>query len=131
MLHNVGRLALVARFPSEQRANGEYACAHRITAEAAERARLGVTHAEIGAYLLGLWGLPADVVEAVGSHHLPLEGRTTLEPSVVVHFAEVLAAEALGLGEHEATPLPEEVLERLGAASTVAAIRAELGLRRP
>jgi HD-like signal output (HDOD) protein len=127
MLHNVGRLALIARLPAEQRANGEYARAHRTTAEAAERARLGVTHAEIGAYLLGLWGLPAEVIEAVGSHHLPLEGRSTLDPSVAVHFAEVLAGEALGLGEREATPLPEEALERFGVAHTVAAIRAEFG----
>jgi HD-like signal output (HDOD) protein/CheY-like chemotaxis protein len=125
MLHNVGRLALIARLPAEQRANGEYARAHRTTAEAAERARLGVTHAETGAYLLGLWGLPADVIEAVGSHHLPLEGRSTLDPGVVVHLAEALSAEALGSGEREATPLPEEALERLGVAHTVAAIRAE------
>jgi HD-like signal output (HDOD) protein/CheY-like chemotaxis protein len=127
MLHNVGRLALVARLPAEQRANGEYARAHHTTAEAAERARLGATHAQIGAYLLGLWGLPAEVIEAVGSHHLPLEGRSTLDPSAVVHVAEVLAAEALGSGEHEATPLPEEALERFGVARTVAAIRAEFG----
>jgi HD-like signal output (HDOD) protein/CheY-like chemotaxis protein len=127
MLHNVGTLALVARPPAEQRANGAYARAHRTTAEAAERARLGVTHAEIGAYLLGLWGLPAEVIEAVGSHHLPLEGRSTLDPSAVVHVAEVLSAEALGSGEHESTPLPDEALERLGVAHTVAAIRAEFG----
>ena len=127
MLHNVGRLALVAHLPAEQRANGEYARAHRTTAEAAERARLGVTHAEIGAYLLGLWGLPADLIEAVGSHHLPLEGRSTLDPGAVVHLAEALSAEALGSGEHEATPLPEKALERLGVAHTVAAIRAEFG----
>jgi HD-like signal output (HDOD) protein/CheY-like chemotaxis protein len=127
MLHNVGRLALVARLPAEQRANGEYARAHHTTAEAAERARLGVTHAEIGVYLLGLWGLPAEVIEAVGSHHLPLEGRSTLDPSAVVHLAEVLSAAALGSGDHEATALPEEALERLGVAHTVAAIRAEFG----
>jgi HD-like signal output (HDOD) protein len=127
MLHNVGRLALVSRLPAEQRANGEYARAHRTTAEAAERARLGVTHAEIGAYLLGLWGLPAEVIEAVRSHHLPLEGRSTLDATVVVHLAEVLSAEALGSGELEATPLSEETLERLGVAHTVATIRTEFG----
>jgi HD-like signal output (HDOD) protein len=30
-----------------------------------------VTHAEIGAYILGLWGLPYTVVEAVAYHHFP------------------------------------------------------------
>jgi HD-like signal output (HDOD) protein len=35
----------------------------------AERAALGVTHSEVGAYLLGIWGLPLDIVEAVRHHH--------------------------------------------------------------
>ena len=125
MLHNVGRLALIARLPAEQRANADYARAHGSTAEEVERTRLGVTHAEIGAYLLGLWGLPPEVIEAVGSHRAPLETRSTLDPGAVVHIAEVLSAEALGLGQHETTPLSDEALRRLGAAHTVAAIRAE------
>jgi HD-like signal output (HDOD) protein len=29
------------------------------------------SHAELGAYLLGLWGLPQTVVEAVAYHHFP------------------------------------------------------------
>jgi HD-like signal output (HDOD) protein len=31
-----------------------------------------VTHAEAGAFLLGLWGLPYRIVEAVANHHAPL-----------------------------------------------------------
>jgi HD-like signal output (HDOD) protein len=34
-----------------------------------EQEELGFTHAEIGAYLLALWGLPDAVVEAVAEHH--------------------------------------------------------------
>ncbi len=30
-----------------------------------------VTHAELGAFLLGLWGLPFPIVEAVANHHSP------------------------------------------------------------
>jgi HD-like signal output (HDOD) protein/CheY-like chemotaxis protein len=30
-----------------------------------------VTHAEVGAFLLGLWGLPFRIVEAVANHHSP------------------------------------------------------------
>jgi HD-like signal output (HDOD) protein/CheY-like chemotaxis protein len=125
LLHNVGRLALITKLPAEHRANREYARLHGSSAEVAERARLGVTHAEIGAYLLGLWGLPPEVIEAVGSHHSPLEMQRTLDPSAVVHLAEVLTAQALGLTEYDATLLSEEVLERLGVSKTVAAIRAE------
>jgi DNA-binding NarL/FixJ family response regulator len=32
-------------------------------------------HAEVGAYLLGRWGLPFQIVEAVANHHRPERGR--------------------------------------------------------
>jgi HD-like signal output (HDOD) protein len=32
---------------------------------------VGASHAEIGAYLLGLWGFPYQIVEAVAFHHSP------------------------------------------------------------
>ena len=42
-------------------------------------------HAEVGAYLLGLWGLPVPVVEAVAHHHAP---ATRVAP----HRFDILAA---------------------------------------
>jgi HD-like signal output (HDOD) protein len=35
----------------------------------AERAAFGITHAELGGVLLGIWGLPDPIVEAVAYHH--------------------------------------------------------------
>jgi hypothetical protein len=32
---------------------------------------MGTSHSELGAYLLGLWGLPGNVVETVAFHHNP------------------------------------------------------------
>src|SRR5213082_1784367 len=37
----------------------------------AETQIFGVSHAEVGAYLLGIWGLPYPVIEAVAHHHAP------------------------------------------------------------
>ena len=48
---------------------------------------LGLTHAEVGAYLLGLWGLPDPIVEAVALHHTPA--------SVVAHEFDLLGALAV------------------------------------
>lgn len=47
-----------------------------------------VTHAQLGAYLLALWGLPARVVEAVRCHHNPQGVESTL--AGVVHIASCL-----------------------------------------
>lgn len=55
-----------------------------------EKELLGVTHAEVGAYLLGLWGLPLTIVETVAYHHRPeLVGPTHI--SVAVHVANALS----------------------------------------
>ena len=63
----------------------------------AESAALGVTHAELGASLLGIWGLPAAMVEAVALHHLPARFLSkTFCPLTAVHAANVL--------EHELRP---------------------------
>jgi putative nucleotidyltransferase with HDIG domain len=70
MLHDVGALLLPADQP--------------VTAD----------HAGLGAYLLGLWGLPHSVVEAVANHHAPgaVERMTDQVPEVadVVAWAEKL-----------------------------------------
>ena len=53
------------------------------------------SHAEIGAYLLGLWGLPAQVTEAVAFHHQPgICGHQGLSPLAAVHVANVLVQES-------------------------------------
>jgi hypothetical protein len=59
----------------------------------AETQIFGVSHAEVGAYLLGIWGLPYPVIEAVAHHHAPQR----VPPS---HF-DVLAALAVS---HSLTP---------------------------
>ena len=51
------------------------------------------THAEVGAYLLGTWGLPFAIVEAVAYHHRPgaLVGGVN-EALAAVHLADALAS---------------------------------------
>ncbi|MCA9422214.1 MAG: HDOD domain-containing protein, partial [Nitrospira sp.] len=52
------------------------------------------THAEIGAYLLGLWGIPTSVIEAVAFHHRPSASLAqVLTPLISVHAANGLLAE--------------------------------------
>ena len=71
LLHDVGKLLLVATLPIvAMRVNDRARREGRATVEI-ERDELGVTHAELGGYLLGLWGLPDAIVEATAWHHYP------------------------------------------------------------
>lgn len=50
-----------------------------------------VTHAEIGAYLLGMWGFSDSVIESVAYHHHPSQASgTSLSPLAAVHIANAL-----------------------------------------
>jgi putative nucleotidyltransferase with HDIG domain len=112
MLHDVGKLVLAAHEPEELRAALEQAAAHGRPLHDVERERRGTTHAEVGAYLLGLWGLPHAVVEAVAHHHAPDRVAVAeLDPVLAVHLANQLANEA---GSSACAGVPgEPVDERL------------------
>ncbi|MEA2242270.1 MAG: hypothetical protein QOD24_1826 [Solirubrobacteraceae bacterium] len=56
--------------------------------------RHGITHAEVGAHLLALWGLPHTIVEAVAHHHRPLRSPIpALDSVAVTHIADALVAD--------------------------------------
>jgi HD-like signal output (HDOD) protein len=71
LLHDIGYWILVQECPRELKEALEVARAEGLPLFECERRTIGATHAEIGAYLLGLWGLPYSVVEAVALHHTP------------------------------------------------------------
>lgn len=92
LLHDAGKLVLAANFSAQYSRAMRLAQEGGLTFTAAEHGVFGCNHAEVGGYLLGLWGLPVAVVECVSYHHHP--GRTlenTFSPLTAVHAANVLA----------------------------------------
>jgi HD-like signal output (HDOD) protein/ActR/RegA family two-component response regulator len=71
LLHDIGYWILIQECPRELGSAIELARAEGLPLLECERRMTGATHAEIGAYLLGLWGLPYSIVEAVALHHAP------------------------------------------------------------
>jgi HD-like signal output (HDOD) protein len=52
---------------------------------------LGTTHAELGAAVLGGWGLPFAMIEAIGWHHGPSRSADrSFTPLTAVHVADAL-----------------------------------------
>lgn len=89
LLHDVGKLVLAAWLPDD------YAAVLKRVADeprqgyiTIEEIILGVTHAEVGAYLLGLWGLPDPIVDAVLHHHAP--AGQAFDPLAAVCVADML-----------------------------------------
>ncbi|MGA2928900.1 MAG: response regulator, partial [Solirubrobacteraceae bacterium] len=117
LLHDVGKLVLIAEDPNRWAELNEEARRRQLPLYEIEQQLEGVTHADTGAYLLSLWGLPDDVVEAVAHHHDPESfPGLALDPVAAVHIADALAHElepsAEGAAPH--STLNEEFLDRLG-----------------
>lgn len=64
----------------------------------AEREAFGFTHAEVGAYLLDTWGLPAAIVESIAGHHEPDRWGGEPNPTVVVLYIAETLVEAVRAG---------------------------------
>ncbi len=91
MLHDVGRVILATNLPREYAQVVALSKKENRPLQTCEKEVLGATHAEVGAYLLGLWGISDPIVEAVAFHHYPLECQNrTLNALSIVHIADAL-----------------------------------------
>lgn len=100
MLHDVGRLILACNFADRYGKVFAKAVSTRSELITIERDVFGTTHAAVGGYLLGLWGLPVPVVEAIALHHSP---EATLENTftalTAVHVGNVVVKDQYGGGD--------------------------------
>jgi HD-like signal output (HDOD) protein/ActR/RegA family two-component response regulator len=126
LLHDVGFLLLGRQFVNGMQQVLEAAAAGRLLEEA-EREYIGVDHGTAGAYLLGLWGLPFAVVEAVAHHEAPgrIE-RSSFDVSSAVSMAHALLAQTVPsdvpIYESNLPMLGDEYLRSIGDTRTWGAL---------
>jgi HD-like signal output (HDOD) protein len=87
LLHDIGYWVLIQECPREIAEAMEQSRAQELPLWKCELQRIGASHAQVGAYLLGLWGLPYPIVEAVALHHTPT--------AIVPHGYDLLSALAV------------------------------------
>lgn len=117
LLHDCGKLLLAVGCTAEY---------GRVLRESVEKSRplaeiefeaFACTHAEVGAYLLGIWGLPDPIVESAAFHHAPSKCHVEgFGPLIAVHVADAFAHEG---AEAETCPggeLDVDGLARVGVA---------------
>lgn len=97
LLHNIGMVVLISHFEkvySEILKQGLVSDEDYITLE---RQMMGVTHQELGGYLLNWWELPLPIVEAALYHHTPLDEKViNQELLCVIHLANACAWQIMG-----------------------------------
>lgn len=110
LLHDVGKLVLAVHLPERFSMASDMVQVGAGSIDDVETKLMGVSHAAVGAYLLGLWGLPAAIVQAVACHHSPLSGAPEHQDlAVAVHVADLLAHRLdSGTSDRESSIEPSE-----------------------
>jgi putative nucleotidyltransferase with HDIG domain len=90
LLHDIGKLVLVSNYPKPYQEVLRRSREGPVPISEAERDSFGTSHAEIGAYLLWLWGLPDPVAEILALHNSPSRDADVPLPVVAVYFADAL-----------------------------------------
>ena len=98
LLHDIGKLLFYANLPGLFGKTLALAQEEKCTFwDAEEQLFPNAGHAELGGCLLGMWGLPQPIVEAVALHHCPRQlAGPGFHPLTAVHVADVL--------DHEMNP---------------------------
>ncbi len=114
LLHNFGFLLLGHLFP-EQFAHLNQAIAEQPDRSVLEieRETIGVTHTELGLWLMDSWDMPREVVEAVREHHNPHHHSDFSDYANLVYVANALL-KRYGIGDAESTEIPAPMLTRMG-----------------
>jgi HD-like signal output (HDOD) protein len=119
LVHDIGTIILALTVPDRYAEITRRSMQTRSPSHVIEREVLGATHAEVGGYLLGVWGLPLPIVEAVAYHHGPPPARRQrMDTAMALYIGDALAGQALaGHDAHEgAAELDLSGLEQAGVA---------------
>ncbi|MBU1948861.1 MAG: HDOD domain-containing protein, partial [Candidatus Eisenbacteria bacterium] len=116
MLHNIGALVLATLFPDSYTFGQVSKILDISSGGIAEQVPLETPYAEVGTYLLGLWGFADSILDATAYHHNPSASSTCeFGPLAAVHVARAILLEEsgklqIGLDSH----IDHEFVEKIG-----------------
>jgi HD-like signal output (HDOD) protein len=126
LLHDVGTLLLWLKDPARAGKIASLAKSSGKSTYLVEREMGGPTHAEIGAYLLGAWGLPIELVQAVAYHHAPSSAPEScqVELLAVIHASEAMVEAAESGCDDPFQGIDMAFTERAGVVASLPSWRA-------
>lgn len=122
ILHDIGKLVLADELGRDYTLVAAAAEQTQLPLQLAELDQFDTSHADVGGYLAALWGLPADIVEAITFHHDPMDSPS----DVFGATAAVYVANVLWHVQNPPTSIPapvtrldDDYLERIGCCDRV------------
>jgi HD-like signal output (HDOD) protein len=125
LLHDMGKLIFATHADLDYSKLIKRAAGQSLPVSCLEQEQFGATHSDVGAYLLGLWGLPESIVSSVQMHH----HLDLVEPGNFSAVVAIYAAHCLGPGVQPFQEVRKNQLIEHGFESKLAAWSEALGNR--
>ena len=121
LLHDLGKLILATNFKDTYRQVLTESQNSDHNLWELEHETFGTGHAEIGAYLMGLWNLENPIIEAIAFHHCPANSVSSqMGLLAAVHIANALDHEEDSPEDQESDlQYDNEYLDRLGVSNRI------------
>jgi HD-like signal output (HDOD) protein len=99
VVHEIGQIVLALWFPEAMPAVANAVKESGRPRYEIEQETFGVTHSQVGAYLLGVWGLPFSIIEATAYCHTPgVVSGGGRELLAALHVADALVSQSGAAG---------------------------------
>jgi putative nucleotidyltransferase with HDIG domain len=90
LLHDIGKVVIKVSMPDEYEKISKLVVEKEMSMFKAEKAVLGMTHAEIGGFLAEKWNLPQNLRDPITYHHSPHRARIAPKQTAMIHLADIL-----------------------------------------
>jgi len=109
LLHDIGKLLLIDRFPQAMLDAEETMIRRRIDELSAELSQLGMTHTAVGEALMQHWGLPEILIDCVRYHHEAVHDGRNRYATHLIYLANRLSEYVPPLDEAETLAILDDI----------------------
>lgn len=109
LLHDIGKLLLIRKFPERMLAAEEYMIRKRVDILSAELNQVGLTHTAVGEALMYHWGLPQLLVDCASYHHEVVHDGPNRFATHLIYLANKLSEYVPPLDDEETRNILDEI----------------------
>lgn len=94
LMHDIGKIMIARYLPSSLATIVQIVNTEGLDMQSAELRTLGLAHPAFGAWVMGRWGLPQTLIEAVEFHHHPTHAQYGFDLAGIVNLSNILTHRA-------------------------------------
>lgn len=123
LLHDIGKLLLIERFPRQMLAAEEIMIRRRVDQLSAELSQVGLTHTAVGEALMEHWGLPEILIDCARCHHESVHDGPNRHATHLIYLANRLSEYQPPLDDDETFTILDDIenwdMNRIGVDQIV------------